>query len=240
MHKLVLLLARTPETSTADVERGLVAQLERIREQGFNVTSGAVLAGGLGAAHDAMMSEAPRFDGVLEIATPVTEPEELPQATDLLPVVEGLAERCATWLDAERSAAVLGTEYVIVEGEEQIRLAFALRRWSSLTHEEFQDYWLHRHTRLGQRRLSDLGGYSQVHADADLSAQAAGAAGVGSADFEGVAFGYWRDEDTFDAFMVRAEIMDRFLEDERKFIDHDRSAIVIGRSPEARRAAVEA
>jgi hypothetical protein len=232
MEKLVLLLARKPETPIADVERGVATELERIDEQGFDVSSGAFFASGLGAAHDEMMSEAPKFDAVLEITTPVTEPAALPQPTDLLPVVEGFAERCATWIDAERSAAVLGTEYVIVEGEAPIRMAFSLRGWSSLTREQFQDYWLHRHTRLGQRQLADLTGYTQVHADADLSSQAASAAGVGGAAFEGVALGCWRDEETFNAFMAEADMMNRFLEDERRFIDHNRSGMVIGRVPQ--------
>ena len=227
MEKLVLLLAHRPDASPTDVERGLGAELERIGGQGADVTGGAFVTSGLGAAHDEMMSEAPTFHAVLEIRTPVTDPAELPRATDLLQPVEGLAGR-ASWVDAERSAAVLGTEYVIVEGEAPVRMAFALRGWPSLTREQFQDYWLHRHTRLGQRQLPDLAGYTQVHADADLSAQAASAAGVGNAGFEGVALGYWRDEETFNTFMAQVEIMTRFLEDERRFIDHDRSGMVIG------------
>lgn len=232
MEKVVLLLARKAETPASEIGPSLVAELARIREQGFDVTSGALVSTGLGAAHDEMMSEAPAVDAVFEVATAAGEPAELPEATELLPVIEGFAHRCAAWLDAERSAAVLGTEYLIVEGDEPVRMALALSRWPSLTREQFQDYWLHRHTLIGQRLLPDLGGYSQVHADADLSQQAASAAGVGRSDFEGVAFGCWRDEDTFETFMARADVMDRFLEDERKFIDHDRSGVIVGRSPE--------
>jgi hypothetical protein len=191
-----------------------------------------MIAGTLGAPHDAIMDDAPHFDAVLELATPVTNPDELPEATDLLPLVEGFAERCADWVDAERSAAVLGDEYVVVDGDEPVKLAFALWRRPSLTREQFQDYWLHRHTLIGQRRQPDLGNYTQVHAGADLSAQAAKVAGVSSAAFEGVALASWRDEDTFNTFMGRTEIVNGFLEDEQKFIDHARSAMIIGPSVE--------
>ncbi|MCZ7526631.1 MAG: EthD domain-containing protein [Acidimicrobiia bacterium] len=166
------------------------------------------------------------FAAMMELAVP-----DEAGAQPLIDAVEGCAERLeglGARIDATASAALIGTEHVIVPGEEPVALFYALRRLPTLDPEGFRDHWLHRHAELG-RAVPGLRGYRQVHADPEASKAAAAAAGVGVHDFDGVAEAYYADVEDFLGIMAKPEVTADALEDEKRFIDHSRSTGMLTR-----------
>ena len=169
-------------------------------------------------AHGEQMADAPlSFDAVFELSSD----DDLDR---LISAVQGVGKAVEQWTVPERSAAIAGTEHVIVPGQRPLLLVFPLRRLESLTSEQFHDYWLHKHAEVALD-VPGLQGYRQFHADAAASAAAAAAAGVGISDFEGAAEGYYQDIDAFLEVMSKPEVAADALEDEKRFIDHARSVI---------------
>jgi hypothetical protein len=156
------------------------------------------------------------IDGFIDAAGPVA-----PAVLEELGA--GAGGRLGAQVDGSRSAAVAGEEHVIVGGDEAVLLVYALRRLSALTHEQFCDHWLNRHAEFG-RRVPGLRGYRQFHADESATAAAAAAAGVGITDLDGVAEAFYADVQDFLALMATPEVAADAMEDEKRFIDHARSA----------------
>ena len=109
-------------------------------------------------------------------------------------------------------------------------LAMALTRKNPLTRAEFQLHWATKHAELG-RRVPGSQGYRQVHTDATLTEPARSAVGVGNLDFDGVALAYYADSAELRGILANPSIVEPLLEDERRFIDHERSTLVVGRTP---------
>jgi uncharacterized protein (TIGR02118 family) len=104
-----------------------------------------------------------------------------------------------------------------------LKLTFCLRRLSSLTLAEFQDYWLNKHGPLVRRLQPALGmvRYVQVHRlDTDLAAGMCRARGAPE-PYDGVAELWWESEEAFGraAHPEAREAGRLLLEDEAKFID---------------------
>lgn len=103
------------------------------------------------------------------------------------------------------------------------RLVFLLRRQPHLTREEFQDYWWNQHGPLVRARAEVLGiaKYQQVHTVAHLAPE-------GADEFDGIAE-LWFDgpKPTGTPEQIAAAGND-LLEDERRFIDLERSPIFMG------------
>lgn len=114
-----------------------------------------------------------------------------------------------------------------------IKLTFALRRLPSLSREEFQAYWRERHAPLVSKHRDTLRirRYVQVHAlghplDAALRASRGAPEG-----FDGIAELWWDSAE--DLALAAASPAGRvagkeLLEDERRFIDLERSPLWIG------------
>ena len=111
-------------------------------------------------------------------------------------------------------------------------LAMALTRRAGMSLADFTEYWSTKHADLG-RQVPGSEGYRQVHLDTELTSQARELTGFDGPRFDGVALAYYSTEVTFQAIMANAEITDRLLEDERRFIDHSRAAMVVGARPVA-------
>jgi hypothetical protein len=134
-----------------------------------------------------------------------------------------LAPLLAGCVDTASSAAIAGIAHDITSGTERSRLVFSLRRRSDLTRAEFHDYWFNRHA-AGPRERGQPSGYDQLHADEEASAAAAQAAGLAVSDHDGVAlFKCAEFESKARAFHHPATL--EALEDERRFIDHQRSEL---------------
>jgi EthD domain len=174
-----------------------------------------------GLAHGDETADSPTFLSLLQIRNvPGREVPELIQRL-LTPLAQ------CEWVDRDRSTVVVGPEIVVVPGEQPLLLAMALRRKEPLTRSEFQRYWSTKHAELG-RRVPGSQGYRQVHTDAALTNEARRVLAVNGPDYDGVAVACYADQHAFLGIMANAEVVGRLLDDERKFINHSASAMVVG------------
>jgi uncharacterized protein (TIGR02118 family) len=113
-----------------------------------------------------------------------------------------------------------------------IKLVFCLHRLAPLSREEFQAYWHDRHAPLVARHATTLRieRYVQVHTLDAPATLALRASRGGPAEYDGVAELWWRSTEdlatatsTEEGRQASAEL----LEDERRFIDLQRSPLWI-------------
>jgi uncharacterized protein (TIGR02118 family) len=115
-----------------------------------------------------------------------------------------------------------------------IKLVYTLCRRADLTPEEFQRYWREQHAPLVVRHAETLRirRYLQVHAvDSELDEAVARPRGSEPRHFDGVAELWWDSlEDLLAPFSTPAgQLAGReLLEDERRFIDLERSPLRFG------------
>jgi hypothetical protein len=174
-----------------------------------------------GLAHGEETAQAPTFVALVQ--------GERIAADRLAEVLGVLAAQLASYelIDRARSAVVVGEELIVVPGVQPLMLAMALPRVDALDRVEFQRYWATTHAELG-RRVPGSQGYRQVHTDAAATDAARRVLGVGGPDFDGVAVACYADQAAFLSVMANEAIVGQLLEDERKFIDHSRAAMVVG------------
>lgn len=103
----------------------------------------------------------------------------------------------------------------------------ALRRRDELSRPEFQRYWSTDHAELG-RQVPGSQGYRQVHTDAALTDEARRVLRLNGPDYDGVAVACYADQAAFLGIMANEAVVQRLLEDERRFIDHSAAAMVVG------------
>jgi uncharacterized protein (TIGR02118 family) len=119
-----------------------------------------------------------------------------------------------------------------------IKLVFTLRRRPEMTREQFQSYWRDQHAPLVSRHAEALRirRYVQTHARSSELAAAQSAARGSEADvYDGQAELWWDSvEDFLDAISTPAgqQAAVELLEDERRFIDLERSPLWIGEEVE--------
>jgi uncharacterized protein (TIGR02118 family) len=115
-----------------------------------------------------------------------------------------------------------------------IKLVFTLRRRPDMTREEFQAYWRDRHAPLVSRNAEALRirRYVQTHARSSELASAQSAARASEPDvYDGEAELWWDSLDDIAAAVSTPEGQQaavELLEDERQFIDLERSPLWIG------------
>ena len=115
-----------------------------------------------------------------------------------------------------------------------VKLVFSLRRRPEMTREEFQAYWRDRHAPLVARHADALRirRYVQTHArSSDLAAAQSAARGSEPDYYDGQAELWWDSlEDVLAAVStpVGQQAAVELLEDERRFIDLERSPLWIG------------
>jgi uncharacterized protein (TIGR02118 family) len=114
-----------------------------------------------------------------------------------------------------------------------IKLVFCLRRLSHLSRAEFQRYWYDTHGPLVRRQANALGirRYVQLHTAHDALNEALRASRGGPEPFDGVAELWWDSREALETAMAsdagRAAGL-VLLEDERRFIDLERSPLWVG------------
>lgn len=158
------------------------------------------------------------FDAMLEVILPAGG---LAHAASLF---DGLADRISDVADPAASAALAGTEHVIIPGDGPIFVLINNRRLPSFSHAGFLDYWLAYHGPFAREHTPpDIAfGYRQFHTDEAATAELLRSSGIGIGDFDGAADCFYRDEASLRDLMGRNEIVDQATEDERTFVDHDR------------------
>lgn len=130
-----------------------------------------------------------------------------------------VALAAAEGLDRTRSRAFVGTAYEIVPGGGNVALFCPLVRLGHLTPAGFQRYWLDVHADFGRR--NPVNAYRQIH-----PRRAVLSAGLPDAPFDGVAQALFADLAAMQARLASPDIAGDAYEDERRFIDHARSAFL--------------
>jgi len=158
------------------------------------------------------------FDAMMEIAVPE---DGLDILIDLL---DGFGERLADCIDPSASAALAGTEHVILPGSGPMFVLIANRRLPSFTHDAFLEYWLNSHGPFTRRHTPPEIGfrYRQFHTSVAPTSQLLAATGFMIGDFDGAAECFYPGAQSVRDLMRRTEIVDQATEDELKFVDHDR------------------
>lgn len=113
------------------------------------------------------------YEVVVEVEAPVE---------DLLAVssgLDGVGDRLDGLVHADLSAVLVGhPQHLMAVAPTPVRYLYLMRRKAGTTHEQYIDYYLHRHSRFGFKTPGILG-YTQFHVDPAASQDAAGRAGVG-------------------------------------------------------------
>ena len=115
-----------------------------------------------------------------------------------------------------------------------IKLSFALRRLPRLSREEFQRYWRGQHAPLVEKHREALRirRYVQLHAVDDPLNEALRSSRGAPEPFDGVAEIWWNSPEDLAAAMGSPEGVAagaELLEDEKRFIDLERSPLWLGR-----------
>jgi hypothetical protein len=213
MPTLVLLLSAPTEARIADLDAAAATELDRLRVATY--ATRWQRAGRLAGSHgrpSPWLAEDATYDGVLtrglsngvilggfDVALSVTTaPEMGPEtAVDVLAdAVDGLPGRLGDALDPERSAVAIGTAHPIMDGHSPIQLFYGMRRKAGVTHQEFSDYWLQQHSKVGVV-TPGLSGYYQLHVDPEPSERATKAAGFGIDVLDGIALEWFTDMASF-------------------------------------------
>ncbi len=217
-HKVLVLAAVVPGAEPGDI--GVVA--DRLQAETGRPTRGVTHDASIlsGLAHESETDDAPPFAGFIELDADLTAPGLLSSLTQTL--------RAQACLDSERSTVLVGSEFIVVPGDQPIVLAMALTRRDGMTPEDFLEYWSTTHAELG-RRVPGSEGYRQIHLDTALTETVWQQAGFGGPRFDGIAMACYSTDAAFRAVLADTEVAGPLLEDEKKFIDHQRSAMVIGR-----------
>jgi hypothetical protein len=130
-------------------------------------------------------------DAVLQVTAPGRA--RLPALISCLAEVR---ESAGPVIDSALSAAVAGTDVMIVKGTGPVELVYGMRRNPNTSHQAFCRYWKEQYTGVA-RFAPGLAGYDQLHANPQASKSAAAAAGVAIHDIDGVALQWFRSLQDF-------------------------------------------
>jgi hypothetical protein len=177
---------RLPPGTEVRVRHSLRHHRQEAEEAGNDLTKydGYVRTGLVPGATGVQIAQ---FDAVVEVTLAEGVDPEL-----VVAAVEGLVDRLGVPVDSARSAAVLGVDHNLMDGQGALRLFVCLRRVPRLTHDEFCDFWLNQlieHT----SQTPGKAGYRQLHADVDLTSRVTKAAGFGIDDVDGMALEFYPD-----------------------------------------------
>jgi hypothetical protein len=166
----------------------------------------------------------PRFAHDAEHVCAIVEVESATVSVpELVDELADLGTLLAPHLDPRECAVMAGTEHVIIAGTAPLTLVYPIRRVASMSRAAFVQRWFRGHVEVAAD-AGNLGKfrYRQFHADPEANERAAATIGVGRADFDGAAIGFY---DTVDDFIRIAVDPDMRIEDELHFIDHSRSTL---------------
>jgi EthD domain len=235
LSRVVLLVAAGPTVQTAPLAEALQAGAERALKSGRIDAGGSRVLFPLPESADAGrdygrilregLSNGVKlggFDAVVELNAP--DPSALP---DLVSSLEEIRASVRAFIDPARTAAVAGTDIVIVEGRGPVHLVYGMRRKAGTSHQDFSRYWEQQHTTVA-KFTPGLAGYRQLHADPELSKAAAGAAGVDLYDVDGVALEWFASLPDFcSAVGAPVDFKERAKSSEGQFNDIQRATAIV-------------
>lgn len=124
-------------------------------------------------------------------------------------------------VDPLRSNVLVCDEYRITTGNGPIFNGMPLRRVPALSHEEFMDAWFGRHAELGEGVEGVR--YRQNHVVEPETSDLVQRLGFGSPPMDGLTCSFFDTIDAAVALLSSPPVRDGAIDDERTFIDHDRS-----------------
>lgn len=224
MRRKIQLLFRAPESDLNTLVEELSREADRAWES-IESKSGArarvlqcVKGAEEGTVH-AQRMRGEKFDAALEVGY-----EDAP-LEDVIRLCDGICDRLGPTVDPASSYALAGTEYTFSVGETSTVLLVMISRALTQSFEDCHRHWFTKHGWLVKPGADMAGvGYGQFHSDPKASSLAARRVGVGRHEFEGNAFGYYPDVDTYRKVMSDPAVFPRVYEDEGNFIDFATSA----------------
>lgn len=217
-------LSRTKEVQLflyrADTAQGLqeiIAELQRLVNDLDNTINSELSVNDIGDGSDTIAGEVDSAPDLPEVVLSL-HGDDAAQTQDaagaLLSAVRGD-------VDPSRSSALVCDRLQILPGQEPVRIYYGLRRLQALTREEFQHYWLHHHADVG-RQLIPPYSYFQSHTDTDQTTSFAARCGLPVSTLDGVVAVHFPDLAACQRQLARDDVGDIAIEDERRFIDHER------------------
>ncbi|MDB6061646.1 MAG: hypothetical protein JWM78_1749 [Verrucomicrobiaceae bacterium] len=163
------------------------------------------------------------FDAMLEIVGDNID------FNKLVGLCEGLGQRLQTLIEPEASAALAGSEHIILPGDGPLLVLIANRRLPNYTHAGFLKYWIEYHGPFAREHTPPDAGlfYRQFHTDEDATRKLLHATGFGVSDFDGAAECYYASAESVRKLMGDTATVDQATVDEKKFVDHERCVTTV-------------
>jgi hypothetical protein len=190
--RLVLLLACADDRSLEDMRAFATDEARAIRDR-------------LGTAGRGVRVSIRKADAVVTASAAGVDRSDVDAAIDvisdggrmeLIDAAAGVAKRSNGVVDADRSVAVAGREFVVRPGEGAVQIHFCLRRLTTLTTEEFREIWGGEFAAQA-RQVAHVTGYRQVEIDPHWAQAAADSTGLRICDVDGVAIEWFPDDEEF-------------------------------------------
>lgn len=171
--------------------------------------------------HQQVMANSPKpFDFAYQLSA---------DDADALGAMEGavvaLGEALGALVDVGNALVLVGREIAITSGDGPIYNIMPLRRIPALSHAEFMHHWYDRHASLGEGVEGVR--YRQNHVDHAATGALAERMGLAFEPLDGLTESYFDSVDAAVAILSQEDVAVGAIEDERRFIHHDRSQFAI-------------
>jgi len=139
--------------------------------------------------------------------------------------IVAMADAVGTMIDRSHAAVLVGKEIAITRGDGPIYNIMPLRRLPALDHATFMHHWFDRHAALGEGVEGVR--YRQNHVDYPPTEALAARLGLDFAPMDGLTESYFDSVDAAVAILSQEDVAVGAIDDERRFIDHDRSQFAL-------------
>lgn len=161
------------------------------------------------------------FDVVIEVESAAEVPIER-----LTSALGALGDRVAEHAHVDMSGALVGSPQSLIDCEPTpLRYLYFMRRRAHSSRDDYLDYYFHQHSRFGFA-TPNIAGYTQVHIDPEMSAQAARSLGLGSVVCDSVSELHLDSLESFFAGIGDGRLGVEAAADEATFVDRDNSVSI--------------
>lgn len=144
-------------------------------------------------------------------------------AADLVAIAAAAGRRFGDAVHADLSAALVGTDHVLIEpGQTPVRYQYLMRRRGGFTHETYLRRYLEIHSQFGFETPA-IRGYVQCHLDPAVTREAARAAGFGVCEVDSVSELHMDSLERFMDAIAGSTIGADAMADEEVFVDRSHS-----------------
>lgn len=165
------------------------------------------------------------FDVVLEV-----QADSSVGVGTLVRPMSGLGDELVEIVHRDLCAVAAGSVQSLIACEPTpLRYLYVMRRRAHTTHDEYIDYYFHRHSRFGPA-TPNIEGYTQFHIDAATSSLAASVVGLPVSEADSVSELLMESLEAFFAGIGDGRLGGEAAADEAKFVDRDNSVSFCTRS----------